>query len=108
MVTELVRSSYRYHRGEVGGGPMPAVGCPSCWGAPCPPGLSRWVGRAGAATVLPVKLAWACVGLGGLGGPLIPALAPAEPGVLHHGDWGPQRGQVVAHQLPAEAAPQER
>ncbi|XP_066879739.1 mitochondrial ribosome-associated GTPase 1 isoform X1 [Kogia breviceps] len=36
MVTELVGSSYRYHRGEVGGGPVPAVGRPSCSGAPDP------------------------------------------------------------------------
>uniref|UniRef100_A0A9L0T7T1 Mitochondrial ribosome associated GTPase 1 n=1 Tax=Equus caballus TaxID=9796 RepID=A0A9L0T7T1_HORSE len=31
-----------------------------------------------------------------------------EPGVLHHGHRGPQRGQVLTHQLPAETAPQER
>lgn len=34
--------------------------------------------------------------------------ASAECGVLHHGDWGPQRGQVLTHQLTPETAPQER
>lgn len=61
------------------------------WGAP--PWWARWwCGGAG------VRAGWRPT----------PGLALAARRALRHGDWGPQRGQVLAHQLPAEAAPQER
>lgn len=37
-----------------------------------------------------------------------PLSSPAEPGALHHGHRGPQRGQVLAHQRAQEAAPPQR
>lgn len=108
---ELVGSSYRHHRGEVGGpglaeGPPLPLGNPGPLLSPArgpPSGLGRWGGaapggHAGAPGV------WGC----GAGWCPPPALALPARGVLHHGDRGPQRGQVLAHQLPAEAAPQER
>lgn len=91
-----------------GRGPAPSAGTPgpAAEPSPGPPAGSRQVGWGGLA-LLDTLVPRVC-GVVGLGGPPTPALALAARGILHHGDRGPQRGQVLTYQLPAEAAPQER
>lgn len=145
MVTELVGSSPRYHRGEVGWwgpglGGRAGWASPSCLASPrrrcCAPGREapplssrslQWkglrpspLGGQSLCINLLSSLSWPGLGspcLGGVGesqtlaarvGPVTPLSASTEPGVLHHGHRGPQRGQVLPDQLPPEAAPQER
>ena len=83
-------------------------------------GRGRPLGGQSLGVNLPSSLSWPGLGSPCLGvvaesqalaarvGPVTPLSACAEPGVLYHGHWGPQRGQVLPHQLPPEAAPQER
>lgn len=78
------------------GGPWPQTGAGTT--------ASLAVGRAGA----PWRAPGGGPGRGGCARSPVLLPASAECRVLHHGDRGPQRGQVLTHQLAPETAPQER